>query len=99
LINDELDLIPLSGKLYQSPFDSIFSSKSLIEMKYNPNQSNNLNNMTITTNPSVNTTVLKTVDLNANMKQQLIKEKVQAIEDFYRFSTELDMKNIKDLGS
>ena len=93
LINDELDLIPLSGKLYQSPFD--FSSKSLIEMKYNSNQSNNV----ITANPNVNSTVLKTIDLNANIKKQLSKEKAQTIEEFYRFSTELDIKTIKDFGT
>jgi hypothetical protein len=88
-------LIPLSGKIYQSPLESIFSSKSLTEMKYNSNQSNNAT----TTNPSVNSAVLRTIDLNANMKQQLNKEKSQTIEEFYRFSTELDIKSIQDFGT
>lgn len=67
-------------------------------MKYNANQSNNAN-MATTTNPNVNSTILKTIDLNANMKQQMSKEKAQTIEEFYRFSTELDIKTIKDFGT
>jgi hypothetical protein len=61
-------------------------------------KSNQISNAA-TANPNANSNVLKNINLNANIKNQLSKEKAQTIEEFYRFSTELDIKTTKDFGT